>query len=162
MKLLLLEQKAGWKQTDIARETLISPSEIAYSLERLKRHDLITEDKKKVNRAALNEFLVHALKYIFPGKKGAPARGVPTASAYVFAEKIRTPAEFLLVWPHSEGRSRGVSLEPIYKTVPEIAVNDMELYTLLCLADILRSKSTAREVNLAQEELKRILFKKSA
>ena len=60
------------------------------------------------------------------------------------------------VWPYNRGDKRGMEVAPLYKTVPEVSVNNQEFYELLTLVDAIRIGRT-REVNLATEELKKRL-----
>jgi len=48
------------------------------------------------------------------------------------------------VWPYEEGKQRGISLGPLYKTAPMAALRDKSFYELLVLADALR-EGRARE-----------------
>ena len=43
-----------------------------------------------------------------------------------------------MVWPFRNGKTRGITLEPLYPSVPEAAVRDQTLYEWLALADALR------------------------
>jgi hypothetical protein len=56
------------------------------------------------------------------------------------------------VWPDPEGKIRGYSLEPLFRSVPYAARRDPQLYELLALVDALR-EGRARERNFAAEEL---------
>ncbi len=60
------------------------------------------------------------------------------------------------VWPYAEGKQRGVSLKPLYKTAPMAALRDESFYELLVLADALR-EGRARERKIAENELHRRL-----
>jgi hypothetical protein len=56
------------------------------------------------------------------------------------------------VWPWRDGDTRGVGLEPLYKSVPHAALRDCALYQLLALVDAIRD-GRARERNLAERDL---------
>ena len=56
------------------------------------------------------------------------------------------------VWPWPNGDTRGVGLEPLYKSVPRAALRDPALYQLLALVDAIRD-GRARERNLAERDL---------
>jgi hypothetical protein len=56
------------------------------------------------------------------------------------------------VWPSPDGEHRGVSLEPLYKTVPIAARRDPILYEILALLDALRD-GRAREKRFAEKQL---------
>jgi hypothetical protein len=109
--------------------------------------------KDKPNISALEEFLLHGMKYAFPAEHGEVTRGVPTSYA---AEPLRSeisPSNDLPpVWPWPNGDTRGVGLEPLYKSAPMAALRDPVLYEFLALVDALRD-GRARERNLAGRDL---------
>jgi len=145
-----------WRNIDIAYGLKISQSEVSEILNRCKIASLINKDKRKVHQNALYEFLVYGLKYVFPAEPGAIARGIPTAhSASPIKDKIISGSESY-VWPNPNGNSRGQSINPLYKTVPEAALEDQAFYELLALVDSIRL-GKAREVLIAKEELHRRL-----
>ena len=81
-------------------------------------------------------------------------RGLATAHAAPPLNNIISAQSDLFVWPTAKGTTRGQSIMPLYKTVPEAAIKDTKLYELLALADAIRV-GRAREVNIAIEELKK-------
>lgn len=110
-------------------------------------------------RAALEEFLVHGVKYAFPPDIGTVTRGVPTAFAApaLKGELLHdSGAEAVYVWPYPEGEHRGVSLSPLYKSVPEVALRNSRLYDALSLLDAIRI-GRVREQQRAVELLKGML-----
>ncbi|WP_241739285.1 MarR family transcriptional regulator [Pontibacter beigongshangensis] len=145
-----------WMMKDIAQEAYISASEVTESLNRSAKAGLVDKSKKKVMRHALLEFLTHGLRYVFPQEPGAIVRGVPTAFSASPLDKLIMSNE-KLVWPYAKGKERGQSVEPLYPSVVEAALNKPELYELLALVDALRV-GRVRERELANKELeKRIL-----
>jgi hypothetical protein len=56
------------------------------------------------------------------------------------------------VWPHPKGMARGLSLAPLYPSVPDAALKDERLYAVLTLFDAIRS-GQAREREAAQKLL---------
>jgi len=107
--------------------------------------------------SALEEFLVHGLKYVFPAERGEMTRGVPTSyGASPLRGMIVSTDEPIPVWPYAEGTQRGISFAPIYKTAPGAALRDERFYELLALADALRD-GRARERKLAEAALHRLL-----
>ena len=56
------------------------------------------------------------------------------------------------MWPYAYGESRGLSVIPLYKTVPEAALDDPSLYEYLALLDALRV-GRSREQELAKKLL---------
>lgn len=133
----------------------ISSSEIHAALKRLALARLVSIDADG-NRPlldAVEEFLIHGVKYAFPAKRGEVTRGLPTSyAAPPLNEHIAAGGDLPPVWPYPQGSLRGVTLEPLYKTVPAAALRDERLYELLALIDALR-EARARERNLAEKEL---------
>lgn len=139
----------------IADELSISASEVSEALERCRIAKLVSNDKKRVNTLALEEFLFHGLKYVYPVEPLSLTRGIPTAvSAPPLNEKISCSEE-KYVWPDPNGDYRGFAITPLYKTVPQSAVIDLNLYKLLALVDVMRF-GRPREIQLAQVELKKL------
>ncbi len=105
------------------------------------------------NISALEEFLVHGVKYAFPAERGELTRGVPTSyAAPPLKNHISPGSDPPPVWPDPEGAVRGVAFEPLYPTVPVAAKRDASLYELLALVDAIRD-GRARERTIAEKEL---------
>jgi len=105
-------------------------------------------------KAALQEFLIHGVKYAFPAERGELTRGIPTAHAAApLKREISAGNEPPPVWPSAMGKTRGDSFAPLYKTVPEAALRDPFLYQMLALLDAIRD-GRSRERQLAEQELK--------
>lgn len=156
LKLLALEGKPR-RLVDLAMELGLAQSEVSASLERARRSGLINAQKKELIRSALEEFLIHGLKYSFPAEIGMLARGIPTShSAPPLAEKIVSNEDDQYVWPHPDGSLRGQAVSPLCQWAPEAARKDPRLHELLALVDALRV-GRARERMLAAEELRRRL-----
>lgn len=140
----------------IASELGISASEVSEALERSRVARLVDESKKRVNTLALEEFLVHGLKYIFPVIPMRRTRGIATGiSASPIKEKISDSSE-IFVWPDPKGNMRGYAITPLYRTVPQAIQSDSKLYELLVIGDTLRL-GRPREVEIAKKELNRII-----
>jgi hypothetical protein len=152
LKLRILEDSGNWNQQQLAQSIGVSAGEVAFSLERLKKHHLIQEDKKRVKRVALIEFLVHGVKYVFPADVGAPVRGVPTGTNFALSDEIRMSEERVTVWPDADGKVRGLSISPIYSSVPFACKDDKNLHNILALLDVIRIGG-AREMNLASKKI---------
>jgi hypothetical protein len=154
---LAIQDEPNLPSKDLAASLFISPSEVSKALKRCVDAGLlyVSGTEKRVNRTALLEFLGHGLKYVFPPAKGSLVRGVPTAAAAeplkaLFLEDGEPPT----VWPHAEGKVRGISIAPLYKGAPKAALRDSRFHGVLALADAIRSGRT-RERNLAIELLKK-------
>jgi hypothetical protein len=146
-----------WSYPKLALDLAMSASEVHASIRRASRAGLFQEDTRSVNRQALLELLVHAVKYVFPAERSGVTRGVPTSHAAApLRAHFRANAELPPVWPDPEGTVRGEGLEPLYSSVPKAARADAQLYEWLALVDAVRA-GRARERELAVKELRRRL-----
>jgi hypothetical protein len=150
--------------SQLAAELVMSSSEVHASVQRAQYCHLLhgTRLKNHPNFTALEELLVHGLKYIFPPERGELTRGVPTSYA---AEPLRgiiaQGSEPAPVWPYEEGKQRGIAFEPLYRTAPLAALRDPSFYEYLVLADALRD-GRIRERKIAENELRRRFREASA
>jgi hypothetical protein len=141
--------------------TGISKSEISASLGRSLAVGLFAYDYKsnlpRANHRALQEFIVHGLKYVFPVKPGALVRGIPTSfSAPVMQGKLMSAGDVINVWPDSAGTAKGQSITPLFKSVPKAVKIDPTLYKLLALVDAIRmgnSRESQLAIKLLEQEL---------
>ncbi len=105
---------------------------------------------------ALEEFILHGVRYCFPPTFGTTAVGMPTgSSAPALRENFSTDGTDY-VWPYSSGAVRGIALYPLYPSVPVAAQVDTKLYDVLTLVDAIRA-GAARERELAAIQLRQIL-----
>lgn len=144
----VIKPPAGATYQDRAWQLAISSSEVHAADRRLKAAGLLAEGWPV--RAALEEFLVHGLRYIFVPELGSVVRGMPTAHAGPGLAVLFVQDDLPPVWPDPEGQTRGLSFSPLYRSAPEAARRDIRLYELLALADALRG-GRARERKLAAE-----------
>ena len=150
---LLLPRWVGMPYAALATELGMSSSEVHAAVQRAAAAGLINPLLRTANREAIAEFLIHGLKYVFPTKRGEMTRGIPTSvGAEPLAAQFQASDEPVPVWPDPEGKVRGYTLAPLYKSVPLAAKRDPELYILLILVDAIRS-GRARERALAEKEL---------
>src|ERR1700752_5385589 len=139
----------------IANDLSLSPSEVHGAIRRLRASRLLHGPnlKDRPNISALEEFLIHGLKYAFPAEHGEVTRGIPTSyAAEPLKSEVSMSNDLPPVWPWHEGNTRGVGLEPLYKSVPHAALRDPALYQLLSLVDAIRD-GRARERNVAERDL---------
>jgi len=139
----------------IAIDLNMSPSEIHAAIKRLQQARLLhgSELHDKPNISALEEFLLHGVKYAFPAEHGEVTRGLPTSfAAPPLKDEIVSGDELPPVWPWRDGETRGIALEPLYRTAPAAALRDPILYELLALVDAIRD-GRARERKIAEKEL---------
>lgn len=143
----------------IAQDLVMSQSEIHGAMKRARAASLL-HGPKMFDRpiiSALEEFLIHGVKYAFPAERGKLTRGMPTSYATEPLNEFIAPGtEPIPVWPYPEGTKRGIALTPLYKTVPKAAIRDPLLYKYLALVDAIRD-GRARERNTAERELIKLL-----
>jgi len=143
----------------MAKELAISSSEVHAAMKRAQAAGLLhgPELSNQAIEQALEEFLIHGVKYAFPVERGGPSRGVATAHAAKPLNQLIAPGdEPIPVWPYAKGESRGIAFAPFYKLQPVAALQDPLLYVELALIDAIRG-GRARERRLAENELIKIL-----
>jgi hypothetical protein len=154
LKIVVLDG-APWSYGQLACELGMSASEVHAGVKRAADAGLMRLDQGwgTPDAQALEEFLVHGVKYAFAPTRGGLTRGIPTSYAAPPLDRLLGPVdEPPPVWPHESGAVRGHELSPLYKSVPLAAHRDARLYELLALVDALRSGS-AREHDIAVREL---------
>jgi hypothetical protein len=148
---LLVRGEGGVTYPELAAQTGLAISAVHSALKRAAVARLLMFQKRRpvVLRLQLKEFLLSGAKYAFPPVWGTMSRGVPTAYAAAPLNKIIGPSvDPVPVWPSAKGTARGLSLAPLYPSVPDAALRDDKLYALLSLFDAIRS-GLARERNAA-------------
>lgn len=136
---------------EMAAQTGLAVSAVHASLKRAAAARLLMfqERRPAVLKTQLLEFLLHGARYAFPPAWGALTRGVPTGYAAAPLNRIIAPSsDPSPVWAYALGSERGLSLTPLYPTVPEAALRNERLYALLALFDAIRA-GQARERNEA-------------
>jgi len=152
---LLARGDRGVTYPELAAQTGLAISAVHASLKRaaVARLLMFQERQPVVLKPQLKEFLVSGAKYAFPPIWGAMSRGVPTGyAAAPLNTIIAASADPVPVWPSAKGTARGLSLAPLYPSVPDAALRDEKLYALLTLFDAIRS-GQARERNAASNLL---------
>ncbi len=159
---LAVSVRPEWTFNSMAHELGMSPSMAHSAVQRATRARLYDPNQRQPRRKALEEFLIHGVKYAFPPDLGSATRGVPTAwaSPSLQGQLVQDEGE-VYVWPHPKGEHRGIELSPLYKSVPEIALKDHALYAALGLLDAIRI-GRAREQRLAEGLLRDMLSHASA
>ena len=161
LKLVALGDRA-WSYVKLANELSMSASEINAGVKRCLSANLLMpalQAGKSPQPAvkALEEFLVHGVKYAFVPELGELTRGLPTGYA---AAPLK--GNFVVgddpppVWPYAEGAVRGYSFSPLFRSAPQAALADQRLYELLILVDAIRG-GKAREREMAICELQKRL-----
>ena len=153
---LVSNKNREWSFNKIAMELGMSPSEVHAASKRSIKAKLASKQEGQIRPIVRNllDFLISGIQYVFVPERSGMNRGMPTAHA---AEPLVT--HFISnnepppVWPDAEGKVRGESFSPLYKSAPYAAKNDSELYQLLVLVDAIRG-GRAREREIAKKELK--------
>jgi hypothetical protein len=138
--LKLTHQSPDWTVRALEWETTIPKSVVQRSLKRLWQAGLFDRRRRTANVSQTEEFLIHGLKYVFPGSVSGESRGFATAwGAQPLANKLATPPDDVPpVWPSAEGDTRGLALEPLHPSVVEAAERDPLLREQLTLVDAIR------------------------
>jgi len=146
----------AWTYQRLAVELSLSQSEAHAGVRRAVAARLMSDNATSEGRPilqALEEFVLHGVRYAYAPKLGGMTRGMPTGYAAPPLNKVIVqPNEPPPVWPYAQGAVRGYSLAPLYPTVPEAAARDPALYELLALVDAIRD-GRARERSIAAKEL---------
>lgn len=154
IKLCLVGQDS-WTYEFLAHELGMSSSMLHSAVKRATKSRLFDEIDRRPRRKALEEFLIHGVKYAYPPDIGTITRGVPTAHA-ALEGYISSGEGSQYVWAHPLGTIRGMAVSPLYKSVPEIAVQDRRLHLALGAVDMLRI-GRARERRLGEETIRQAL-----
>lgn len=146
----------------LSLSTGISKSEVSMALKRCYANGLAKRDRHsgapRVNTRSLCEFIVHGLRYVFPAKPGEVTRGIATGfAAPVLQGRLMSAGELVPVWADARGDTKGLAVEPLFKTAPMAVKQDPTLYAFLALVDAIRL-GQPRERKLAAQILE-TLFK---
>ena len=150
---ILAKGEEHWAQGSLASELGMSASEVNAGIKRALKSGLLRKNNQKIipMKQAIEEFLIHGVKYVFPVERGEPSRGIAAAhAADVFKDKLLSSDELPPIWPDPEGSVNGFSFKPLYKSVPFAVKNDPLLYDYLSIVDVLRS-GRAREISIAKK-----------
>ena len=153
---LLAHGPAPWTYASLAASLRMSSSEVHAALKRAAHAGLYNAQERRPVRAALEEFVVHGVRYAFAPKRTGVVRGLPTAyAAPVLASRISVADDDIApVWADAHGERRGEGIEPLYPSAPVAAREDPRLYALLALVDALRI-GRARERRIAEQLLRK-------
>jgi hypothetical protein len=152
--------RAPWSYSQLAYELGMSASEVHAGVKRAMEASLMRLDEGWgfPDPPALEEFLVHGVRYAFAPARGGLVQGVPTAHAapplnrFVILQSEEPPP----VWPDPGGTLRGLEFAPLYKSVPQAARRDARLYELLALVDAIRGGDTQQRIVAIRELRERL------
>ncbi len=159
LKLVTLGERR-WSYPSLADDLFMSASGVHAGVKRAIESRLLDPKRKRPRTKAVEEFLVHGVKYVFPPRRGSLTRGMTTGYAAPPLESmIVQSTKHPPVWPYAQGDVRGYEFSPLYEAVPMAAGKDLKLYELLALVDAVRG-GRARETSIAVEALKERLVRK--
>jgi DNA-binding Lrp family transcriptional regulator len=148
------------KYDQLSADLGISSSTAHASVRRLRAAGLLRPSTRRVNWLAFQEFLAHGLRYAFPARPGARARGVPTAHAGPpLARHI--VADDVIVWPDATGPAVGEAIAPLYPQAVQLPRRTPAAYEMVTLADAIRVGGT-RERRRALEEIEARVRRRAA
>src|SRR5476649_2019717 len=117
LKLSLGSEKQSY--ANLGQSLGMSASEVHAAVRRLIDAHLLDPETKEVRREALRNFLIHGVAYAFPANPREVTRGMPTAWASpAMVGKFSASDQLPPVWPDPNGQVQGVSVEPLYPSVP--------------------------------------------
>ena len=139
----------------LADQLGFDPAGTHRAMRRLGEANLYSCERRHVHEPNAEECLVHAVKFLFPAKWESEVRGIPTSwAALPLAAELAVSGGLPPVWPHAEGKLRGLGIEPLHPIVPAVALADTEMHEWLSLIDALRSGEGPRVTQLAERLLK--------
>ena len=151
-----------WTVRSLEAELGIARAGVHRSLQRLGAAGLYDLERRRTNLTQAEEFLVHAVKYLFPPETNGETRGVATAwAAPPLADELAPPSDLPPVWPDPHGRQRGIAVTPLHPAVPELARRNPDLAERLALIDAIRM-GDARVRGLATKLLSQRLARPAA
>ncbi len=150
-----------WTVRGLERSTGISKSQVSGALRRCVAVGLLREDRQgghpRVNMQALQGFIAHGIKYVFPAERGPLVRGIATTyAAPVLAGKLMSAGQHPDVWEDARGTVLGQRVVPLHPAVPYAVRRDPTLYAMLALVDAIRL-GRERELALAKDILGKYL-----
>lgn len=147
---ILIWKGSKWSIARLAESVGMSASETHAAIKRCEISGIYSPLTRMPIRSALEEFIIHGVKYAFPAEQAPPDRGMPTAHSAPPLSGMIAGGDEVYVWPYENGTVRGISISPLYSSVPFACEKDRELYEYLTLIDAIRI-GRAREKKLAEE-----------
>lgn len=138
----LLAHDGEWSYRSLADRLHVAHPVIQRGLSRAREAGLYSGERREVHVPHLEEFAIHALRFVAPAQLGALVPGVPAAWAAepMVSAMIRSSGEEPPpVWPYAQGQVRGQAIEPLHPAAPEAVEGWLELGEILALLDSLRA-----------------------
>jgi hypothetical protein len=145
--------KGSWTFRTLSEQLFLSASQVHSGLKRAEAAGLFSSERRKPIRAALDDLIVHGIRYVYAVQPGPITIGMPTSYAAPPLNSIIVASGAMPpVWPFSAGDTKGYAIEPLHPAAPRAALLDRNFYELLCLVDAIR-EGRARERILAEKEI---------
>jgi len=130
-----------WSYQRLALDLGMSASEVHAGVRRTAEVGLLSLDEGWGIPVpdALDELLVHGVRYVWPAAPGAVAAGMATGPWAPGIEDAPASDALPWVWPDLQGGLRGQAVEPLYKSMPAAARRDSRLHLLLAFVDGIRA-----------------------
>ena len=153
----LAHRGGGAAPADVQRTLEIPWASLSKSLGRLDRGDVVVAGRPKRKALAV---LLPALQYLLPIPDGDRVSGLPTgAGAPSLRGRIHTRVP--PVWPFDGPEAVvGRRVEPLFRTIPHLALRDARIYELYAALDLART-GRARELQVARESLSNLIGMRS-
>lgn len=149
----------------------ISKTEIGASLRRCEDSRLLTfydsgslgssnlnQANWHINKKALFELIRYAIPYFFPVEQLGLNYGLVTGvSAPILMKELTSGGATSYIWASEYGSTYGQAIEPLYKSVPFAAINDVFVYDCFALIDAYRM-GRAREKDVVLGLLDELLM----
>ncbi len=136
--LIIAQGKEPWRAKDLADLSGISQAEVSLSLSRSQTSRLLANDKRTVHTVSFLDFIKYGVPYAYPAVLGPTTRGVSTAFIDEIYVTELAPSSQIWVWADPNGNTQGVSIAPLFPTLPQNAPKFPAFYQLLCLVDLIR------------------------
>lgn len=131
---------ASWTYRELASRLGVPHALVQRALQRGEEADLYSSESRGVHRPNLEEFILHGLRFLSPGKLGRVVPGVPAAwAASPVAGRIPESGDLPPVWPAAKGRVRGQALAPLHDAAVGAVEDFPELGELLVIVDSVRA-----------------------
>ena len=141
-----------WTYPMLSESLGLSLSEAHAAVKRATKAGLYSEIARTAIQPELGMLLIHGANHVYFAERGSPTtRGMQTGFAAPGLDgPDGYPDDALLVSPDPDGTDHGRLVEPLYRSAPFAAKQDLALYTLLAAIDELRV-GRARERARAEE-----------
>ncbi|HMI80826.1 MAG TPA: hypothetical protein VK480_03475 [Solirubrobacterales bacterium] len=159
----LLVHDGEWSYRSLADRLHVPHAVVQRAFSRTEEAGLYSAFRRGVHLPHFEEFAIHALRFLAPGRLGPLVRGVSAAWAAVpvNGEIHSSGEEPPPVWPYAHGHVRGQAFEPLHRAAPVAVEEWPDLGEVLALLDSLRA-GDARVRQVAADLLSKKLRDRSA